>query len=164
MFLFGAVGGFFYKSVNTMDSMLGYKNKKYLYFGRAAAKTDDVVNFIPARISGLLMILTSPLCRLDMKNAWRIFRRDRLAHSSPNSAHTEAACAGALGVQLAGGSFYFGTFVEKPTIGDAHRAVECADIARANRLLYATAILGLLVCLLLCSAIWLGGVGGGSAW
>ena len=163
-----AIGGaplaVLYKAVNTMDSMVGYKNDRYRHFGTAAAKTDDVLNFVPARLAGILMCLASPLVGMDGAGAWRIFRRDRLAHSSPNSAHTEAACAGALGVQLAGGSFYFGTFVEKPTIGDAHRAVECADIARANRLLYATAILGLLVCLLLCSAIWLGGVGGGSAW
>ncbi len=161
-----AIGGaplaVLYKAVNTMDSMVGYKNDRYLYFGTAAAKADDVLNFVPARLAGVLMCLAAPLVRMDGKEAWRIFRRDRLAHSSPNSAHTEAACAGALGVQLAGGSYYFGRFVPKPTIGDAGRPVECADIARANRLLYATAFLGIAVSLLLCSAIWLGAVGGGA--
>ena len=163
-----AIGGaplaVLYKAVNTMDSMVGYKNDRYLYFGTAAAKADDVLNFIPARLAGALMCLAAPLVRMDGKEAWRIFRRDRLAHSSPNSAHTEAACAGALGVQLAGGSYYFGRFVPKPTIGDVGRQVERADIARANRLLYATAFLGVAVSLLLCSAIWLGAVGGGAPW
>ncbi|MBR5016920.1 MAG: cobalamin biosynthesis protein CobD, partial [Spirochaetia bacterium] len=102
MFLFGAVGGFFYKAVNTMDSMLGYKNEKYLYFGKAAAKTDDFVNFIPSRISALLMIVSCPLCHLDGKNALRIFRRDRFKHKSPNAAQTESVFAGALNVRLNG--------------------------------------------------------------
>ena len=136
--LFGAAGGFFYKSINTMDSMLGYKNEKYLYFGRAAAKTDDAVNFIPARLSGLFMILTAPLCGLDGRNAWRIFKRDRYKHASPNSAQTESACAGALGVQLGGSASYFGKLCEKPTIGDPIRPVERADVHRACKLMYGT--------------------------
>lgn len=141
----GAVLGVVYKSVNTMDSMVGYKNDKYLYFGRCAAKLDDLLNFIPARVAGLLMCTVAGVSGLDANNAFRIFARDRLNHSSPNSAHTEAACAGALGVQLAGGSFYFGNFVEKPTIGEPLRPVEIEDIARANRLLYATAFIALLL-------------------
>lgn len=153
MFLFGAAGGFFYKAINTMDSMLGYKNEKYLYFGRAAAKTDDVVNFIPARISGLLMILTSPLCRLDMKNAWRIFRRDRLKHASPNSAQTESACAGALRVRLAGDAVYGGVVHKKEYIGDPIRDIEPKDITRAGHLMYVSSLAMLLAGLLLRAAV-----------
>ena len=141
----GPILGFFYKAVNTMDSMVGYKNDKFLYFGRAAAKFDDVMNFIPSRISGILMILAAPLVKLDGKNAWKIFKRDRLCHASPNSAQTEAVMAGALQVQLAGDAWYFGKKHEKPTIGDPIRPVEIADIARANRLLYAASVLGMIV-------------------
>ncbi len=141
----GAVFGFLYKSVNTMDSMVGYKNEKYLYFGRAAAKLDDVVNYLPARLAALLMILASGLSGLQMRNAWRIWRRDRRNHASPNSAQTESVMAGALGVQLAGDAWYFGKRYEKPTIGDALRPVEYEDIRRANRLLYGTAVLALIV-------------------
>lgn len=141
----GAPLGMCYKAVNTMDSMVGYKNDRYLYFGRAAAKLDDLVNLIPARIAGVLMCLGAVLCGYDGREAWRIFLRDRKNHKSPNSAHTEAACAGALGVQLAGSNYYFGRLVEKPTIGDGRRPVEALDILRAGRLLYATAFLALLL-------------------
>lgn len=137
----GPVLGFFYKAVNTLDSMAGYKNEKYLYFGRFSARLDDVVNWIPARISGLLLVLASPLTGLSMKGAWQIYRRDRKNHASPNSAHTEAAAAGALGVQLAGNAYYFGKLYEKPVIGDAGRAVEYEDICRVNRLMYAASAL-----------------------
>lgn len=113
----GAVFGWFYKSINTMDSMVGYKNDKYLYFGRFAAKLDDVVNFIPARLSGILMVLASGFIGLDRANAWKIFKRDRKNHASPNSAQTEAVMAGALRVQLAGDAWYFGKLYKKPTIG-----------------------------------------------
>ena len=151
--LFMAVGGaplgVFYKAVNTMDSMVGYRNEKYRYFGTAAARFDDVLNFVPARLSGVLMVCAASIARLDAKGAWRIFLRDRRKHASPNSAHTEAACAGALDVALAGDAWYFGRLVEKPTIGDALRPVEAADIVRANRLLYATASLSLVLCLAL---------------
>lgn len=151
--LFMAVGGaplgVFYKAVNTMDSMVGYRNEKYRYFGTAAARFDDVLNFVPARLSGVLMVCAALIARLDAKGAWRIFLRDRRKHASPNSAHTEAACAGALDVALAGDAWYFGKLVEKPTIGDALRPVEAADIVRANRLLYATASLSLVLCLAL---------------
>jgi len=104
----GAPLGFFYKAVNTMDSMIGYKNERYLYFGRFAARLDDIANYIPARVSALLMILSARILKLDYRNAWRIFRRDRFNHASPNSAQTESVCAGALNVQLAGDAYYFG--------------------------------------------------------
>ena len=151
----GAPLGIFYKAANTMDSMVGYKNDQYRYFGTCAAKWDDVLNFIPARLAGALMCLAAPLVGQDGRNAWRMFRRDRLNHKSPNSAHTEAATAGALDVQLAGSNYYFGQLVEKPTIGDALRPVEVEDIRRANRLMFAAAFLALL---LVCAAyliLWL---------
>lgn len=145
IFLFGAVGGFFYKSVNTMDSMIGYKNDKYLYFGRAAAKTDDFCNFIPSRISALLMIMACPFCKLDMKNAFRIFKRDRMKHASPNSAQTESVCAGALGVRLAGDAVYGGVVHKKDYIGDSIREIEPDDIKKTGRLMYAASFIMLLV-------------------
>ena len=153
MILFGAVGGFFYKSVNTMDSMLGYKNEKYLYFGRAAAKTDDFVNWLPSRISALLMILSCPLCGLNMGNARRIFHRDRRKHASPNSAQTESVCAGALEVRLAGDAVYGGVVHKKEYIGDPIREIEPKDIARANRLMYVASFLMLLIGILLRTAV-----------
>ena len=133
--------------MNTMDSMVGYKNEKYLYFGRAAAKLDDVMNYVPSRISGLLMVVSAALTGGDAKGAWRIFCRDRYNHASPNSAQTEAACAGALGLQLAGDAWYFGERYHKPTIGDAVREIEDADIARANCLMYGAAVLCLVICM-----------------
>lgn len=144
----GAPLGMLYKAVNTMDSMIGYKNERYLHFGRAAAKLDDALNFIPARLSGLLMSLCAFLTGLDGRGALRVFFRDRLAHASPNSGHTEAACAGALGVRLGGASVYKGVLVDKPAIGDASRPVETADIARANRLMIATSLASLVLCAL----------------
>jgi len=138
MALFGAAGGLFYKAINTMDSMVGYKNEKYLHFGRFAAKCDDAVNYIPARLSALAMITAAFLLKLDGRNAFRIWRRDRRNHASPNSAQTESACAGALGVQLGGSASYFGKLCEKPTIGDPIRPVERADVHRACKLMYGT--------------------------
>lgn len=139
----GPVLGFVYKAVNTMDSMLGYKNDKYMYFGRFAARLDDVVNFIPARISAYLMIAAAFIGgrQFDGKNAYRIFKRDRFNHASPNSAQTESVCAGALRVQLAGDAVYFGKLVKKKYIGDGLREIEYDDIKRANRLMYITAFL-----------------------
>ena len=138
-----AIGGpvlmFFYKGVNTMDSMVGYKNEKYLNFGRCAAKFDDIMNYIPARISAWLMVAASYVCGFDGKNAAKIYKRDRYNHASPNSAQTEAVMAGALDIQLAGNAYYFGKLYEKPTIGDNIRPVESQDIKRANRLLYVSA-------------------------
>ena len=145
MFLFGAPGGFFYKAVNTMDSMLGYKNDKYLYFGRAAAKTDDVVNFIPSRISALLMIAACPLCHLDGRNAWRIFRRDRFKHTSPNAAQTESVFAGALNVRLNGPAFYGGILHEKEYLGDDARPIESTDIKRSGYLMYTASSMMLII-------------------
>ncbi len=141
----GAPLGFLYKAVNTLDSMIGYKNEKYLYFGRFAAKLDDAVNYLPARISAYLMIIAVYLSRLDFGEAVRIYRRDRHNHTSPNSAHTEAVCAGALNVQLAGDNYYFGKLVAKPAIGDDLRSIEAEDIPRANKLLYVTSFVGLIV-------------------
>lgn len=142
---FGAVGGFFYKAANTMDSMIGYKNEKYAELGRFAAKLDDVLNYIPSRLSALLMIAVCPLLRLDGKNAFRIWRRDRRKHASPNSAQTESACAGALHLRLAGDAWYFGKLHKKPYIGDNDRPIEAVDIRRANRLMYGTSALMLLI-------------------
>lgn len=141
MACFGGAGGFFYKSVNTLDSMVGYKNDTYQYFGTAAAKLDDFVNFIPARISALMMIAVCGFCGMDQNHAWRIFRRDRKNHASPNSGQTEAAAAGALQVQLAGDAWYFGKKYEKPWIGDDVRPIERGDIARSCRLMFAASYL-----------------------
>ena len=125
-----------YKAINTMDSMLGYKNEKYLYFGRVPAKLDDVANYIPSRLAGLLWVAAAAFTHNDAKGAWKIWRRDRRNHASPNSAQTESACAGALGVQLAGPAYYFGEYYAKPTIGDALRPIEPEDILRANQMMY----------------------------
>lgn len=145
MALGGAVGGFFYKAANTMDSMLGYTNDKYINFGRTAAKLDDVLNYIPSRLTALLMILSAYILKLDGKNAFRIWKRDRRKHASPNSAQTEAVCAGALDVRLAGDAYYFGELHKKPFIGDDIRPIENEDIRRANRLMYMTSILMLII-------------------
>ena len=145
MILFGPLGGFAYKAVNTMDSMVGYRNDRYQYFGTCAAKLDDAANFIPARLSALFMVAASFPAGFDGKNAWRIFKRDRKNHKSPNAAHTEAAMAGALDVRLAGDARYFGKLYRKPFIGDDTRKIERQDIRRACRLEYATAVLQLLV-------------------
>lgn len=141
----GGVLGMAYKAVNTMDSMVGYRNERYRYYGTCAARLDDVLNFIPSRLSGVLLCAAAALAGMDGRNAWRIFRRDRLNHKSPNSAHTEAAAAGALGVELAGSAYYFGKLVEKPTIGDPLRPVEPEDIVRVNRLMYFGAALAVVL-------------------
>lgn len=152
----GAPLGYFYKAVNTMDSMIAYKNDKYFYFGKVAAKLDDIANFLPARITAILMIIASFLLGYDYKNAIKIFFRDRLKHASPNSAQTEAVCAGALDIRLAGDAYYFGKLYKKEYIGDEIRRVEKDDILRANRLLYMTSALGLiLVSLIRILIIWL---------
>ena len=139
-FFGGPVLGLMYKAVNTMDSMVGYHNDKYEYFGKAAAKLDDIVNFIPARLSAIFMILAAFFGgkEYSFKNAVKIFKRDRFNHKSPNSAQTESACAGALGVKLAGDASYFGKVVKKPFIGDDLRQIEFDDIKRACRLMYLT--------------------------
>lgn len=145
MAVFGCVGGVFYKAVNTMDSMIGYKNETYLEFGRTAAKLDDVCNFIPSRLTAVLMAVAAFFLGMDGKNSFRIWKRDRFCHASPNSAQSEAACAGALHVRLAGDAWYFGALYKKPYIGDDDRKIEPEDIKRANRLMFGAEILGILV-------------------
>ena len=142
----GAPLGFFYKAVNTMDSMLGYVEMPYKNIGLVPAKMDDVMNFIPARFSAFLMLMGGWILRLDVKNGWKVFKRDRFNHASPNSAQTESACAGLLGLRLAGDAWYHGELHKKKYIGDALREIEYEDIPRACRLLYATAILALIIC------------------
>ena len=136
MLIGGAPLALTYKAINTMDSMLGYKNEKYLYFGRVPAKLDDVANYIPSRLAALLWVAAAAFTHNDAKGAWKIWRRDRRNHASPNSAQTESACAGALGVQLAGPAYYFGQYYPKLTIGDALRPIEPEDILRANQMMY----------------------------
>ena len=136
MLVGGAPLALTYKAINTMDSMLGYKNEKYLYFGRVPAKLDDVANYLPSRLAALLWVAAAAFTHNDAKGAWKIWRRDRRRHASPNSAQTESACAGALGVQLAGPAYYFGQYYPKLTIGDALRPIEPEDILRANRMMY----------------------------
>ncbi len=139
----GPLGAMLYKAVNTMDSTFGYKNERYLRFGWTPARLDDLANLLPARITGLLVPLAAGLAGLDWKNSWKIFRRDRLNHASPNSAHTEAGVAGALGVQLGGSNIYFGKTVVKPFIGDPLVPIAAAHIPAANRLLFLTTLLAL---------------------
>ena len=145
MLLGGAPLALTYKAINTMDSMVGYKNTQYLYFGRAAAKLDDIANYLPSRIAALLWVAAAALTGNDARSAWRIWRRDRRNHASPNSAQTESACAGALNVQLAGPAYYFGEYYPKPTIGDAVRPIEPEDIRRADRMMYAESLLALVL-------------------
>jgi len=141
----GAPLGFFYKAVNTMDSMLGYVELPYKNIGLVPAKMDDVMNVIPSRLSALIMLLAGWLLRLNVKNGWKIFKRDRFNHASPNSAQTESVCAGLLGLRLAGDAWYHGELHQKKFIGDALREIEYEDIKRACRLLYATAVLSLIL-------------------
>ncbi|MBR4719907.1 MAG: cobalamin biosynthesis protein CobD, partial [Lachnospiraceae bacterium] len=150
----GPILGVIYKSVNTMDSMIGYKDIRYKDIGFFAARLDDILNFIPARLSAIMMIFAAFILGSDYngKNAVRIYKRDRLNHASPNSAQCESVCAGALGIKLAGPSSYFGKMVEKPYIGDESRAVEKDDIVKANRLMIITAVTAFVICELL---LWL---------
>ena len=137
MAFLGPAGGMLYKAVNTMDSMVGYKNDRYMYFGRCAARLDDLLNLAPARLTGILMVLGAwVLPGMDGAHAFKVFLRDRKRHASPNSAHGEAACAGALHLRLAGDAWYFGTLHKKPYIGDDDRKIEPADIRRANHLMF----------------------------
>lgn len=151
--IFLAIGGvplgMVYKAVNTLDSMVGYKNEKFMYFGKFSAKLDDVFNFIPARISALLMIIATLILRLNIKNAIKIYIRDRYNHLSPNSAHTEAVCAGALSIQLGGASTYKGKVVEKKTIGNNIKNASLNDILIANRLMYVSTIILIIILLIL---------------
>ncbi len=153
----GAPIGFFYKAVNTMDSMIGYKNEKYADIGRFAAKLDDVLNYLPSRLTAIIMVGISPILGLNARNAFKIWRRDRRKHASPNSAQTESACAGALGIRLAGDAYYFGELHKKEFIGDELREIECDDIRRANWLMYATSMVMLMIAVIF-RCFWVGGV------
>lgn len=143
--LFGTSAGFFYKAVNTMDSMIGYVDPPYTNFGWFPAKADDVFNFIPSRIAAMLMLIAGGLQKLDLRNGWKIFVRDRYNHASPNSAQTESVCAGLLRVQLAGDAYYHGVLHKKQFIGDPLRNVEQNDIPRTCRLMYLTSVLLLIL-------------------
>ena len=145
MFLGGMPLAMAYKAINTLDSMVGYKNEKYMEFGKFSAKVDDVANFIPARITGILIVLASMILGYDYKNSLKIFIRDRKNHSSPNSAHSEASVAGALGVQFGGKVSYFGKEIDKPTIGDKTKEFELEDIRKNIRIMYVTSFLSLVM-------------------
>ena len=157
--LFGALGGaplaMTYKAVNTCDSMFGYKNDKYIDFGFVSAKMDDLFNYIPARLTGYLVIFAAFILGLDYKNSYRIYKRDRYNHTSPNSAHPESAVAGALGIRLGGANYYFGKIVEKPTIGDKNKVIEISDLYKTNNILLVVTLLGFSVGLII---IVLGGL------
>lgn len=157
--LFGALGGaplaMTYKAVNTCDSMFGYKNDKYIDFGLVSAKMDDLFNYIPARLTGYLVIFAAFILGLDYKNSYRIYKRDRYNHTSPNSAHPESAVAGALGIRLGGANYYFGKIVEKPTIGDKNKVIEISDLYKTNNILLVVTLLGFSVGLII---IILGGL------
>jgi adenosylcobinamide-phosphate synthase len=140
----GPVAGLLYKAVNTLDSMIGYKNQRYLHFGRVAAKLDDLLNWIPARLTAVLLVVAAWLTGLDGPGAWRMMRRDAKGHLSPNAGWPEAAAAGALGLQLGGGAVYFGEYIEKATFGEPLRGIAIPDYRRMLQLLYTTALLGLL--------------------
>lgn len=138
--IFGPIGGMIYKAINTMDSMIGYRNETYRYFGSVAAKMDDLANYIPARLSAGCLLLASIPSKSCTKNGWKIFLRDRYHHASPNSAQTESVMAGLLGIRLGGDAFYFGELHKKETMGDPLREPQTEDIKRANRLMYGTTI------------------------
>ena len=137
-----------------MDSMIGYKNEKYIDFGYCAARLDDVLNFIPSRITALIMIMSAFILGFDGKNAWKIWRRDRTNHASPNSAQTESVCAGALDIMLGGDAYYSGKLVRKKTIGDNIHSPENDDICRANRLMYCTSVIMLITAAAVRAAFW----------
>ena len=145
MFLGGLPLSITYKAINTFDSMVGYKNEKYMDFGKFSAKLDDVANFIPARITGILIVIASMILGYDYKNSLKIFIRDRKNHSSPNSGHAEAGVAGALGVQFGGRVSYFGKEVDKPVIGDKIKDFELEDIKKNIKIMYAASFLSLVV-------------------
>ncbi len=151
--LYFALGGgplaFAYKAVNTMDSMLGYVEPPYQNVGLVPARMDDVCNYLPARISGIMMLLAGGLLGLNFRNGWKIFLRDRYHHASPNSAQTESVCAGLLGLRLAGDACYHGVLHKKKYIGEALRPITPEDIPLSDRLMYATAVLTLVICLIL---------------
>ncbi|HYA13029.1 MAG TPA: adenosylcobinamide-phosphate synthase CbiB [Syntrophales bacterium] len=143
--LAGPVGAMLYKAVNTLDSTFGYRNERYIEFGWAAARLDDLVNFIPARLTALMIPIAAFFLRLSMLNSFKIIFRDRKKHPSPNSGLSEAAVAGALGVQLGGLNYYFGQPSFRATLGDPIRDLEKRDILKANALMLITLILAVVV-------------------
>ena len=143
-----------YKSINTMDSMVGYKNERYIDFGRIPAKLDDAAGYIPARLGALIWILAAALMEGRGGQAFRIWKRDRRNHASPNAAQTEAACAGALGVQLAGPAYYFGELYDKKTIGDPERDIVPDDIPKTCRMMYGASVMELILCMAVTWLIW----------
>lgn len=151
--IFGAPLAFAYKAVNTLDSMFGYKNDKYIDFGYFPAKLDDIFNYIPARITGILIVICATILRYDYKNSFKIYKRDRYNHTSPNSAHPEAAIAGALGVQLGGANYYFGKLVEKPAIGDNLNEIQIKDVYKTAKVLYLSSFIGFVLALVIKSLI-----------
>lgn len=153
MMIGGAPLALTYKAINTMDSMVGYKNERYINFGRGPAHLDDLAGLIPSRLAALMWIAAAGMMEHRAKNAWKIWRRDNSNHPSPNSAQTESACAGALGVQLAGPAYYFGELYNKPTIGDKTRPIEPEDILRTNRMMYAASIIALLLTMAVSAAL-----------
>lgn len=156
LFYMGIGAGFLaavYKAINTMDSMVGYKNERYLLFGRTAAKLDDIANYIPARLTALSMVIASYLLGYDGANAWKIFKRDRYKHASPNSAQTESVMAGALDVQLAGDAWYFGELHKKEYIGDPIREIEVEDIRKSHKLMQVSSYI-LFLCMILWEELW----------
>ncbi|WP_036610363.1 adenosylcobinamide-phosphate synthase CbiB [Oribacterium sp. P6A1] len=155
MMVFGVAGGWFYKAVNTMDSMIGYKNEKYRYFGTAAARLDDVLNFIPARVTALFMVIAAAFLNLNWKNAFKIWMRDAKKSTSPNSGQTEAVMSGALGVTLLGDAWYFGKLVKKSEIGDKLREIEPKDIETANRVMYLSVFMIYIVGILIIKFLYL---------
>ena len=151
----GVYAGMVFKAVSTLDSMVGYMNKKYQHIGWASAKTDDVLNYIPARITGYLMVLSAWLLHLDFRGSFRIMKRDHANHKSPNCAWSESAVAGALGIQLGGTHLYFGEEVYKPTIGDDERPATPEDIQTTNAIMYWTAFLALILFTIITFEVWL---------
>lgn len=150
---FAAIGGtplaMSYKAVSTLDSMVGYHNQKYEHFGFFSAKADDILNFIPARVSGLLIVVSSVFLNYDYKSSWEIFLRDRKNHKSPNSAHPEAAGAGALSIRLGGSTSYFGKVTNKPYIGNLIKEIEATDIIKSIKLMYTSTIIWILILVLI---------------
>lgn len=144
MALGGVVLSFGYKAINTLDSMVGYRNEKYLYFGRFSAKLDDFANYLPSRITAIFMVISSFVLQYDYKNAWKIFKRDRYKHKSPNSGQTESVCAGALNIQLAGDAFYFGELYKKDFIGDSDEKIDKSHILKACALMITTSLIALI--------------------
>ncbi|MEA4960695.1 adenosylcobinamide-phosphate synthase CbiB [Lutispora sp.] len=145
MFLGGAPLSMAYKAINTMDSMVGYKNEKYEFFGWASARLDDIANFIPSRLTSIFMICGAFVLGLDCKNSYRIVLRDGSNHLSPNSGYPEAAAAGALGIRLGGPNLYFGKIVAKPSIGDKLKDIDREDIEKMIFLMYAAWIISLMI-------------------